>query len=140
MFLWILGDYSSLRLGFFGIMVLWGLKEVRSKISILLETTAGILFSLEGFQKMPFAIENFTQGDLHSTGGIQMAFLGGYNSTGGIQLSFLGVYNSIGGIQISFMGVYNSTGGIHICFQGVYKSTGSIQISFQGICKSTVGI
>ena len=80
-----------------------GLKEVRSKISILLETTGGILFSLEeGFQKIPFTIKNFTQGDLHSTGGIQMALLGGYNSTGGIQLSFLGVYNSTGGIQISF--------------------------------------
>ena len=79
------------------------LKEVRSKISILLETTGGILFSLEeGFQKIPFTIKNFTQGDLHSTGGIQMALLGGYNSTGGIQLSFLGVYNSTGGIQISF--------------------------------------
>ena len=33
-----------------------GLKEVRSKISILLETTGGILFSLEGFQKMLFTI------------------------------------------------------------------------------------
>ena len=33
------------------------LKEVRSKISILLETTGGILFSLEGFQKMPFTIK-----------------------------------------------------------------------------------
>ena len=30
------------------------LKEVRSKISIRLETTGGILFSLEGFQKMLF--------------------------------------------------------------------------------------
>ena len=55
---------------------LQGLKEVRSKISILLETTGGILFSLQGFPKMPFAITNFTQGDLHSTGGIQMSFLG----------------------------------------------------------------
>ena len=66
------------------------LKEVRSKILILLETTGGILFSLEGFQKMPFTIQNFTQGDLHSTGGIQMSLQGVYNSTGGIQLSFLG--------------------------------------------------
>ena len=33
------------------------LKEVRSKISILLETTGGILFSLEGFQKMLFTIK-----------------------------------------------------------------------------------
>ena len=41
------------------------LKEVRSKISILLETTGGILFSLEGFQKMLFTIKNFTQGDFH---------------------------------------------------------------------------
>ena len=32
------------------------LKEVRSKISILLETTGGILFSLEGLQKMLFTI------------------------------------------------------------------------------------
>ena len=68
-----------------------GLKEVCNKISILLETTGGILFSLEGFQKMPFTIKNFTQGDLHSTGGIQMAFLGGCNSTGEIQLSLQGV-------------------------------------------------
>ena len=51
-------------------------KEVRSKISILLETTGGILFSLEGFQKMLFTIKNFTQGDLHSTGGIQISFQG----------------------------------------------------------------
>ena len=32
------------------------LKEVRSKISILLETTGGILFSLEGFQRLLFTI------------------------------------------------------------------------------------
>ena len=32
------------------------LKEVRRKISILLETTGGILFSLEGFQKLLFTI------------------------------------------------------------------------------------
>ena len=43
---------------------------------------------------MLFIVQNFTQGDLHSTGGIQMSFLGGYNSTGGIQLSLIGVYNS----------------------------------------------
>ena len=69
---------------------------------------------------MLFTIQNFTQGDLHSTGGIQMSFLGVYNFTGGIQLSFLGVYNSTGGIQISFLGVYNSTGGIKLSFLGVY--------------------
>jgi len=51
-----------------------------------LDTTGGNSFSLEGFEKMLFTIQNFTQGDLHSTGGIQMSFLGGYNSTGGIQL------------------------------------------------------
>ena len=72
--------------------------EVRSKILTPLETTGGNSFSLEGFEKMLFTIQNFTQGDFHSTGGIQMSFLGGYNSTGGIQLSFLGVYNSTGGI------------------------------------------
>ena len=33
------------------INIAWGLKEVRSKILILLETTGGILFSLEGFEK-----------------------------------------------------------------------------------------
>ena len=76
--------------------------EVRSKILIPLETTGGKSFSLEGFEKMLFTIQNFTQGDLNFTGGIQMYFLGGYNSTGGIQLSFLGVYNSTGGIQLSF--------------------------------------
>ena len=52
------------------------LKEVRSKISILLETTGGILFSLEGFEKMLFI----------------------YNSTGGMQFYFIGVYNSTEGI------------------------------------------
>ena len=79
--------------------------EVRSKILTPLETTGGNSFSLQGFKKMLFTIQNFTQADLHSTGGIQMSFLGGYNSTGEIQLSFLGVYNSTGGIQISFLGV-----------------------------------
>ena len=92
--------------------------EVRSKILTPLETTGGNSFSLEGFQKMLFIIQNFTQGDSHSTGGIQMSFLWGYNSTGGIQLSFLGVYNSTGGVQISFLGVYNSTGGIQLSFPG----------------------
>ena len=58
--------------------------EVRSKILTPLETTGGISFSLEGFEKMLFTIQNFTQGDLHSTGGIQMSFQGVYNSTGGI--------------------------------------------------------
>ena len=104
------------------------LKEVRSKISILLETNGGILFSLEGFQKMLITIWNFTQGESHSTGGIQISFLGVYNSTGGIQLSFQGVYNSTGGIQISFLGVYNSTGGIQLSFQGVYNSTRSTNL------------
>ena len=80
--------------------IIFWLKEVRSKILILLETTGGILFSLEGFQKMPFTIKNFTQADLHSTREIPMAFLGGYNSTGGIQISFLGVYDCTRGIQI----------------------------------------
>ena len=65
--------------------------EVRSKILTPLETTGGNSFSLEGFEKILFTIQNFTQGDLHSTGGIQMSFLGVYNSTGGIQLSFLWV-------------------------------------------------
>ena len=94
-----------------------GLKEVRSKISILLETTGGILFSLEGFEKMIFTILNFTQVDLHSTGGIQMFFLGGYNSTGGIQIFFLGVYNFTGGIPISFLGGYNSSSGFMITLE-----------------------
>ena len=89
----------------------WGLffwlKEVHSKISILLETTREILFSLKGFEKMLFTIWNFTQGDLHSTKGIQKSFLVDYISTGGIQISFLGGNNSIGGIQISFLGGYN---------------------------------
>ena len=38
---------------------------------------------------MVFTIQNFTQGDLHYTKGIQMSFLGVYNSIGGIQISFL---------------------------------------------------
>ena len=83
-----------------------GVTEVRSKILTPLETTGGNSFSLEGFQKMLFITQNFTQGDLHFTGGIQMSFLWGYNSTGGIQLSFLGVYNSTGGVQISFLGIF----------------------------------
>jgi len=86
-----------------------------------LETTGGNSFSLEGVEKMLFTIQNFTQGDLHFPGGIQMSFLGVYNSTGGIQLSFQVVYNSTGGIQLSFQGVYNSTGGIQISFLEVYN-------------------
>ena len=43
---------------------------------------------------MLITIWNFTQGESHSTGGIQMSFPGGYNSTGGIQISSLWVYNS----------------------------------------------
>ena len=70
-----------------------GVTEVRSKILTPLETTGGNSFSLEGFEKMLFIIQNFTQGDLHSSGVIQMSFLGGYNSTGGIQMSFLGGLN-----------------------------------------------
>ena len=61
--------------------------EVRSKFLTPLETTGGILFSLEGFEKVLFTIYNFTQGDLHSTGGIQISNQGVYNSTGGIQIS-----------------------------------------------------
>ena len=68
----------------------FGVTEVRSKIFTPLETTGGNSFSLERFEKMLFTIQNFTQGDLHSTGGIQMSLQGVYNSTGGIQLSFLG--------------------------------------------------
>ena len=37
-------------------MTLGRLKEVRNEILILLETTGGILFSLEGFEKMRFTI------------------------------------------------------------------------------------
>ena len=108
-----------------------GVTEVRSKILTSLETTGGNSFSLEGFEKMLFTIQNFTQGDLHSTGGIQMSFQGVHNSTGGIQLSFQGVYNSTGGFHISFLGVHNSTGRIQISFVGGYNSTGGIKISFQ---------
>ena len=43
---------------------------------------------------MIFRIQNFKEGDLHSTGGIKTSFQGVYNSTGGIQISFLGVYKS----------------------------------------------
>ena len=49
-----------------------GLKEIRSKIS------------LEGVGKSLFTSWTFTQGDLNSTGGIQISFLGVQNSTGGI--------------------------------------------------------
>ena len=99
------------------------LNEVRVKISILLKTTGGISFSLEGFEKSLFSIWNLTHGDLQSTGGIQISIQRVYNFTGGIQISFLGVYNSTGGIQISFQGIYNSTGGTRISFQWVYNST-----------------
>ena len=50
--------------------------EVRSKISILMETTGGTSFTLDGLQKILFTIQNFTQGDFHSTGGNQISFLG----------------------------------------------------------------
>ena len=52
----------------------WRLKEVRSKISIPLETTGGTSISLEGFEKSLFLIWNFTHGDLQSTGDIQISF------------------------------------------------------------------
>ena len=45
-----------------------GVMEVRSKILTPLETTGGNSFSLEGFEKMLFIIQNFTQDDLHSYG------------------------------------------------------------------------
>ena len=89
-----------------------GVTEVRCKILTLLETTGGILFSLEGFQKILFTIKNFTQGDLHSTGGIQIYIQRVYNSTGGIQISIQGMHNFNGRIKISILGVYNSTGRI----------------------------
>jgi len=57
------------------------IKEVRSKILFPLETSGGISFSLEGFEKSRFTIQNFMRGDLHSTGGIQISFQGVYNST-----------------------------------------------------------
>ena len=82
-----------------------GLKEIRSKVSILLETTWVISFLLEGFEKSLFSLWNFTRGDFQSIGGIQISIQGVYNSTGGIQISFLGVYNSTERIQISFLGV-----------------------------------
>ena len=100
-----LTEYPVGKVSFFSWLRIIRVTEVRSKILTPLETTGGNSFSLEGFEKRLFTFQNFTQGDLHSTGGIQMSFLGGYNSTGGIQLSFLGVYNSTGGIQISFLGV-----------------------------------
>ena len=53
-----------------------GVTEVRSKILTPLETTGGNSFSLEGYVNMLFTIQNFTQGVLHSTGGIQVSFLG----------------------------------------------------------------
>ena len=52
-------------------MFFFGLKEVRSKISILLETTGGISFSPEGFKKSLFSIWNFPHGDLQSTEGFR---------------------------------------------------------------------
>ena len=72
--------------------------EVRSKILTPLETAGGNSISLEVFEKSLFTIKNFAQGDLHSTGGIQISIQGVYNYTGGIQIPFLGVYNSTGGI------------------------------------------
>ena len=53
----------------------YGVTEVRIKILTPLETNGGNSFSLEGFEKMLFIIQNFTQGDFHSTGGIQLSFL-----------------------------------------------------------------
>ena len=66
----------------------FGVTEVRSKILTPLEITGGNLISLEGFENLLFTVKNFTQGDLHSTGGIQIFIQGVYNSTGGIQISF----------------------------------------------------
>ena len=55
--------------------------------------------SLEGFEKMLFTIQNFTQGDLHFTGGIQMFLLGVYNSTGGIRNPSRGVIIQLEGFS-----------------------------------------
>ena len=56
-----------------------GLKEVHCKDfdSTGDHQSRGILFSLEGFKIMLLTIYNFTQGHLHSIGGIQISFLGG---------------------------------------------------------------
>ena len=110
--------------------------DICSNILTPLETIGGNSFSLEGFEKMLITILNFTQGDLHSTGGIQISLLWVYNSTGWIHMYIQGVfisteleefiYLSTGGIKISFLRFYNSAGGIQISFQGVYNSTGGI--------------
>jgi len=67
---------------------------VRSKILTPLETTGGNSFSLEGFEKMLLKIQNFTQGDLLTAGGIKISFHGVYYSPGGIQKYFQGFYIS----------------------------------------------
>ena len=64
--------YGAPSIFFYGISIQSGVTEVRSKILTPLETTGGNSFSLEGFEKI-----DFTQGDFHSTGRIQISFLGG---------------------------------------------------------------
>ena len=53
--------------------------------------SSGFIIPLEGFLNLLFTRWNFTQGELHSTRGIQISILGVYNSTGGIRISILGV-------------------------------------------------
>ena len=117
--------------------------EVHSKILTPLETTGGNSFHIftGGVSKNAFLILNFTQGDLHSTGGgIHISFQGVYNSTGGIQISFLWVYNSeslqwnykpLGRISKSLQWNYKPQERISEFLQWNYKTLGRISESLQ---------
>ena len=86
--------------------------EVRNKILTPLETTGGISFLLEGFEKCFLQFKTLRRVIYIPLQEGFIIFPGVYNSTEGIQMSFQGVYKSPGGIQISFLWVYNSSGGI----------------------------
>ena len=74
------------------------LKEVRSKISILLETSGGILFSLEGFRYPSWGIINPQEGYLNPSSGIINPQEGYLNPSSGIINPQKGELNPSSGI------------------------------------------
>ena len=100
----------------------FGVTEVRTRSKILtpLETTGGNTFSLEEFEKMLFTIWNDTQGDLHSTGGIQISFQAVIILLEGLRYPSLGVIITLEGFRYLSRGFINP-GKISESFQWDFK-------------------
>ena len=117
--------------------ILSGLKDVCSKILILLETTVGILFSLEGFQKCLLQLKlyagwftfHWRDSDVLPGGfiipleGIRYPSWGFIITLEGFRYPSWGFITPLEGFRYPSKGFYNSTGGIQISFLGVYNST-----------------